>query len=90
MCFNGAWWLQLFIYVILVCAAIAILRIIVPYVFSKMRPSAEVAEGIGVVTQVLRVVVWAIVIIFVLYLCYALWECLVGFSGGSLLPRVRG
>lgn len=87
-CFSMAWFQQLFILFIIVAAIVAIFNILVPYVLSKLQPSTEVSEGIGIITRVIRIVVWAIIAIFVIYVCFALIQCLLSYSGGMpLLPR---
>lgn len=88
MCFSMAWFQQLFVFVVIVCAIVAILKIIVPYVLKKA--GAEIGEGMGILIQIGRVVLWAIVAIVVIYIAFALISCLLGWSGGMpLFPRGR-
>jgi hypothetical protein len=88
MCFSLAWFQQLLVLLVIICAIVAIFKILVPYALSKL--GATLGEGANVVMAVLRIVVWAIVVIFVIYICFALISCLLSYSGGMpLLPRGR-
>ena len=82
MCFSLAWLEQLFIYVIVVGAIIAIIRLLLPMVFAQLGgPGA-------VIGQVINIILWAIIACFVVYICFALFSCLLdGGHGFSLLPR---
>jgi len=80
MCFSLPWLENFLVYCIIVGAIIAILRLVIPWVIGQL--------GIPLVGQVLNIVLWAVVCIFVLYICFALISCLIGSGGGfSLLPR---
>lgn len=86
MCFSLAWFEQLLIWLVIVCAVIGILKLIVPFVLKKLV--AEASEGAGIVVQAVQIVIWAIVAIFVIYFCFALISCLMSYSGGMpLFPR---
>lgn len=88
MCFSMAWFEQLLILLVIVCAVIGILKILLPYVLKQL--GAEASEGVGVIMAVVRIVIWAIIVIFVIYICFALIQCLIGYSGGMpLFPRGR-
>jgi hypothetical protein len=83
MCFSMQWLEQFLIYCIVVGAVIAIIRLIVPWVLAQV--------GIPLLAQVINIVLWAIVCIFVIYIVFALLSCLIGAGGGglSLLPPHR-
>ena len=85
MCFSMQWLEQLFIYVIVVGAIIAIIRLLLPMVF------AQIGGPANVIGQVINIILWAIIAIFVVYICFALISCLLGAGGGglSLLPPHR-
>jgi hypothetical protein len=70
MCFSLSWLEQLLVWLVIVAAVIAILRLLVPWVASQF--------GIPLVAQVLNIILWAIVVIFVIYICFALLSCLAG------------
>jgi len=85
MCFSLSWLMALCIWAVLAIATYAILiKILLPYLLRKLAPTGEVSEGINIVGQVLKVVFWAILIIIVIYIVFALLSCLWSFAGGSL------
>lgn len=85
-CFSLAWFQQLLIWLVIVCAVVAILKLLVPWVIAQM--GAEIGAGASLVLAVLRIVVWAIITIFVIYVCFALISCLMSYGGGlPLLPH---
>lgn len=87
MCFSLQWFEQLLIVLVIVAAVVAILKILVPYVILKLGWS-EAGEGVGIVVAVLRIVVWAVIVIFVIYFCFAMISCLLSYGGGlPLLPH---
>ncbi len=80
MCFTLPWLEQLLVWLVIVCAIIAILKLVVPWVLSML--------GIPIVGQVLNIVLWAIIAIFVIYFCFALIGCLGSMGGGvGLFPH---
>lgn len=91
MCFSMGWLMSLFIWVVVAIATYVILiQILLPYLLKKLSPGGEISEGFGVLVAVLRVILWAIVIIIVIYVVFSLLACLWSFAGGSLpslLPR---
>jgi hypothetical protein len=82
MCFSLEWIEHFFILVVIVCAIVAIVRILLPMVFSQLG-----APG-GVLLQIINIFMWAVVAIFIIYIAFTLIECLAGggFSLG-LSPR---
>jgi len=79
MCFSLPWLEAFLVYCIIVGAVIAILRLVIPWVIGQL--------GIPLVGAVLNIVLWAVVAIFVIYICFALISCLIGGGGFSLLPH---
>ena len=78
MCFSIGWLEQLLVWLIIVCAVVAVLRLIVPGVAAQL--------GVPVIAQVLNIILWAIICIFVIYFCFALLAC-VGGGGMPLFPH---
>ena len=68
MCFSLSWLEELLVWLVIVCAIIGVVRLVVPWVASQL--------GVPIVTQVLNIILWAIVMIFVIYFCFALLACL--------------
>ena len=80
-CFTLAWLEQFLIWCVIVGAIIAVIRLVVPWAVGQL--------GIPLVAQVINIILWAIVCIFVIYIIFALLSCLVGMGGVSLLPPHR-
>ena len=78
MCFSLPWLEQLLVWLVIVCAIIAILRLLLPWVAAQL--------GIPIIAQVINIILWAVVVIFVIYFCFALLSCL-GGGGLSLFPH---
>ncbi len=71
-CFTLGYLQQLLIWLIIVGAVIAIIRLVVPWVLAQV--------GIPLVGAVVNIILWAIVCILVIYIVFALLGCLGGFS----------
>jgi hypothetical protein len=82
-CFSIEWLEQLFIYIIIVGAIIAIIRLLVPMVFAQWGGPGNV------VAQVVNIILWAVIACFVVWICFALFGGLIGHGGFSLLPPHR-
>lgn len=86
MCFSLAWLQQILIFLIVIGAVVAILKLVIPFALQKL--GAEIGEGAGLVFNVLKIVLWAIVAIVCVIICFELISCLLSYSGGfSFLPR---
>ena len=49
---------------------------------------AQIGGPANVIGQVINIILWAVIAIFVVYICFALISCLLeGGHGYSLLPR---
>jgi hypothetical protein len=83
-CFSLAWIEQMLVWLVIIAAIIGILQIIVPWVLSKLGP--QLGEAVGIVSAVIRIIVWAFVIIVVIYIVFGLISCLLGAGGGLHLP----
>ena len=78
-CFSLGFLQQLIIWVIIIAAIVAVIRLLIPYLDSL--------TGIPIIGRVLEIVLWVIVAIAVVYLIFALLSCLMGSGGGLHLPR---
>jgi hypothetical protein len=78
-CFSLAWIEQLCIYIVIISAIWAIIKLLLPYVTQFMP---------AIVVQIIQIVLWAIIAIICIYIIFGLLSCLLG-GGGSLmhLPR---
>ncbi len=76
-CFSLAWLEQMLVWLVIVGAIIAVIRLLVPWVLAQV--------GIPIVGQVVNIILWAVIVILIIYLCFALLGCL---GGGHLgLPH---
>jgi len=82
MCFGLAWFEQVLIWIVIVCAVIALLKLLVSFLLPKLGLTGEIVSFIA---AAIRIVIWAIVCIFAIYLIFELIACLLG----SGLPRLR-
>jgi hypothetical protein len=76
MCFSLGWLEQLLIWVVVICAIVAVIRLLLPMV----------ASPFPIVIQILNIVMWAIITIAVIILVFDLLGCLLGFPRLGL-PR---
>lgn len=74
-CFSLGWLEQLCVWLIIVCAVVAIIRLLVPFLTGMI--------GIPIVGQIINIVLWAVVAIMCCYVIFALLSCLI--SGGGML-----
>jgi surface polysaccharide O-acyltransferase-like enzyme len=80
-CFTLAFLQALIIQIIIIAAIIAIIKLLVPFLVS--------ITGWPILGQILMIVLWAIVAIMVVYLIFALLQCLMGSGGGLNNFRLR-
>jgi len=78
MCFSAAWFVNLLIWLIVICAVVAIFRLILPTVLGWLGVAGSL------VIQVLNIILIAFVLIVLVYLAYDLLMC----AGGTGM-RVR-
>lgn len=81
MCFSLGWLQSLLVYLVIIAAIIALLRLLLPYVLNAL------GAGGGVIQGAINIVLWAIVAIFVIYIVFGLISCLAGAGSLSLLPH---
>lgn len=71
-CFSLPWFEQVLIWLVIICAVVAILRLLIPFVLGA------IGAGGGVIVQAINIVLWAVIAIFVIYVCFDLIGCLIG------------
>jgi hypothetical protein len=86
MCFGLAWFEAILIWLVIVFAVVALLRLLVSFLLPKMGLGAEI---VSFIIAAVRIIIWAIVCIFAIFFIFELISCLVSMSGGLSLPRVR-
>jgi hypothetical protein len=69
------------VWLVIVAAIVAIIRLLIPWITSITFP---------IVGQVLEIVLWAVLAIIAIYIIFALIGCLLGMGGGLRLPPLPG
>ena len=72
MCFNALWFAHLVVMLILIVGCVMIVRIVIPWLISKLG-----GDG-GIFAAVFNVIVWMAVCIMAVWLLYDLFTCLIG------------
>jgi hypothetical protein len=80
MCFSLAWLAQLLVYVVVICAVVAIVKLLLPFVLSQLGGAGSI------IAQIINIALWAFVAILVIYFAFAVISCLLG-GGLPLLPH---
>jgi hypothetical protein len=97
-CLSLAFWESVAIWVVILIAVIALLRLLIvalggggggaiwpPVTWPPTGPS--VAGPLGFVAAALNIVIWAIIMIAIIYLIFMLIGCLIGAAAFPRLPR---
>jgi hypothetical protein len=84
MCFGLAWFEQLLIWIVIVVAVVALLRLLVSFVLPKLGLAGEV---VAFVIAAVRILIWAVICIFAIIFIFELISCLLG--GGVGIPRIH-
>ena len=80
MCFGLAWLEHLLVWCVVIGAAIAILKLVIPLALGFLGGPG------GVIAQIINIVIWAVVVIAIIYIAFGILSCLVG-SGGLSFPH---
>jgi hypothetical protein len=80
MCFSLAWFENLLIWLVIVVAVIAIIKIFLPFVLPYLGTAG------AIVLRIVEIVIWAVVAIFVITFAFEMISCLIGMGGGLHLP----
>jgi len=96
-CLSLAFWYDVFVYVVVLVAVCALLRLLVmalggasgPFWPPTFMPPAGAANSLpGFIAAALNIIIWAIIVLFILWLIFMLIGCLVGGGGWPLrFPR---
>ncbi len=85
-CLTLGWLEQLLINLVIIFAIVAILKLLVPLLVGLLEPLLGGAAAI--IGQIITIVLYAIVCIFIIYIIFGLLSCLIGSGGGfSLIPH---
>lgn len=80
MCFSLAWLEQLIVWLIVVSAIVAIIKLVIPFLDSL--------TGVPLIGRILMIVLWAVVAIALVLIIFGLLSCLLGGSGTLGFPRI--
>lgn len=83
MCFTLGWLQTLLVNIVIIIAMVMLIRLLLPWLFGMLG-----IDG-GVILQAINIIVWAIVVIFCIYIAFALIGCLGGLGHLSLMPPSR-
>jgi len=75
-CFSLAWAMQVCIAIVIIVALWSIIQLLLPYVMQFLP---------GVVVEIIRIVIWAVIAIAIIIVIFGLISCLFGV-GGALVP----
>jgi hypothetical protein len=80
MCFSLEWLEHILIWLVVVVAIIAIIKVFLPKLLSML------GEGGNMIMAVINIIMWAVIVIIAIYIAFELISCLLGWSGVSLAP----
>ena len=81
MCFSLAWLEQLIVWLIVVGAIVAIIKLVIPFLDSL--------TGMPIIGRILMIILWAIVAIALVVIIFGLLSCLLGGGTSLGFPRLR-
>jgi hypothetical protein len=81
-CFSLTWLEQILIDVVLIIGFVMIIQLFLPRLTAMLGPFVWIIA-------ILRIVLWVAIAIFVIIICFSLFECLIGSGGISLVPHAH-
>lgn len=84
MCFPLDWIKSMLILAVVVVAVIGILQLLIPFVIKRL--GIALGEGWAIIVSAFRILMWALIAIAVILICYEMIACLISFAGW---PRLR-
>ncbi len=84
MCFGLEWLEDVLIWIIVICAVVALLKLLVGFVLPKLGMAGEV---VSFLVAAVRIVIWAIICIALVIFVFDLIACLLPAIGH--FPRLR-
>ena len=73
MCFGLTWLESLLIWVVTVCAIVALLKLLISFVLPKLGVGGEI---LNFIIRAITIVIWAIVCIALIYFIFTLIACI--------------
>jgi hypothetical protein len=73
LCFSLLWFESLLVWIIVVCAVVALLRLLIGFVLPKLGIGGEI---LGFVVKAITIVMWAVICIALVYFIFDLIMCL--------------
>ena len=83
MCFDLSWFEHLLIWVVIIGAIVAIVKVLLPMVFAQLGAPS------GAIVQIINIFLWAVIAIFVIIIAFELIGCLLGSGSLNLGPMRR-
>jgi hypothetical protein len=80
MCFSLAWLEQLVVWLIVVGAIVAVIKLIIPFLDSL--------TGFPIIGRIVMIILWAVVAIALVIIIFGLLSCLLGGGGTLGFPRL--
>jgi hypothetical protein len=81
-CFGLAWLMNLLIWLVVLGAVVAIVRVLLPLVLSNLGAAGSIHPA-----KVLTIVMWAVVVIAIIYFAFEMISCLLSSGVGLRLGR---
>lgn len=72
-CMSLAFWEQVCIFIVIAIALWSIIQLFLPYVVGRLP---------GLVVEIIRIIIWAVIAIMCIYIIFMLLQCLLGAAGG--------
>lgn len=74
MCFSIGWIEQILVWLVIIVAIVAFVRLLLPYILGQLGAAGNV------VMQAINIFIWAVVAIFLIYFIFELISCLGGIG----------
>jgi hypothetical protein len=81
MCFSLAWLEQLVIWLIVISAIIAAIKLVIPFI--------DNLTGMPIIGRILMIILWTVVAIALVVIVFGLLSCVLGGPGTLGFPRLR-
>jgi len=94
-CLSLAFWYDVAIYCVVIIAVVALLRLLISALGGASGPFWPPTFGVspsgsgllGFIAAALNIIIWAVIVIFVIWLIFMLLSCLLGGAGWPRFPR---